>query len=439
MSSCGRSVQPLGITQLSLPQEAQRGFDSTGIPHTCATASWRSLARDLRLSEVALILGFACLLLAQTLSYLNIVESGVYYAVLVCYVMLVVGLARKERLRSSFVDRNLGCATTVVKPWLIAVGFSAALTVVVEIWNVGAVQGYSVLEVAYLLLPLGVGVGVACFGERLYHWQMDLFAVKYVVQFIAAFGSKGSLSSLSQISWESSQSPFESSMAHELFLLEVYFLSRRRYGVALLFAVLTILSLKRMSAILAVLVVFFVWYLRRPKRFRKLPEVLLVAAGLAGTALVSWVSLPRGREWLSESLGVEVSSFDSGRSVILGLVRVNGLASFGLGSVNASLGEFVTSQFGTTWNGLLHNDTLRLYYEVTFVGLLLFLIAVARLGSSNRWAYLICCYVTFVLVTSRLLTYAPFWMVFFSVTIGMQLYGPRRSRPDKAQAEEVRG
>src|SRR5699024_4373771 len=65
------------------------------------------------------------------------------------------------------------------------------------------------------------------------------------------------------------------------------------------------------------------------------------------------------------------------------------------------------------WNGLLHNETLRVYLEVGVLGLAAYVFALVRMAKWSRISLILVTYTIFVLITSRLLTSMSFWIVLF--------------------------
>ncbi|UPG69317.1 O-antigen ligase family protein [Gordonia hongkongensis] len=293
-------------------------------------------------------------------------------------------------------------------------------------------------QVFYILAPALIALTVVNTASVR---QLDLFVVillaRYALYFVLAFSSDLSLSSLTAISWSSSSSPFESSFAHDLLIIEAYFVFRNRKVLALISAGMTMLSLKRASFLLAPALLIGSRWLRSEKPASRRYLYALAALGLASPFMVMHAYSPGFVGYMSDRFGIDVNTITTGRLEIYQVVTGILPETTGFGSLNQMLTMFVDSQFGTSWNSLLHNDTLRVYLEVGIIGFAAYMCALVYLGRSSRIAALLITYTVFVLITSRLITHTSYWVVLFLVLALIERWIHERKVADKQERSDV--
>ena len=109
-------------------------------------------------------------------------------------------------------------------------------------------------------------------------------------------------------------------------------------------------------------------------------------------------------DFAARTFGVDIDEFTTGRRSIYELaIQVSDVNGFG--SLNPELASLAGSTLGTTWNGALHNDTIRLYIEVGLLGVIVYCAALVYLARASRMSFIAISYTIFVLVTSRLITH----------------------------------
>lgn len=289
-----------------------------------------------------------------------------------------------------------------------------AISTTLEVVQTEGLTSTSLVETFYILTPLIIALGIVI---TIPNWNYaDVYITVLLLGqiFIFLFDTEFSLSLLTQISWKDSFSPFESSFAHDLLVIEVYFLFRNKQMRAITGAILTMLSFKRASALIAPALFLF-----RRQLGSKIPPgkgalFVLATSAIFAPFIVQYLYSKEGKNHLQELLGLNVDSFTSGRSIIYRYASELPHLE-GLGHLNQQLTDLVTSNFGTKWNSLLHNDTLRLLLEVGFIGLIIYVLSLVYLARISRYSIFLIAYTLFTLTTSRLITAFSFWVVLFLV------------------------
>ncbi|ATQ29099.1 hypothetical protein CS378_10340 [Rhodococcus ruber] len=350
-------------------------------------------------------------------------------AALVLFAMLrVVGLMLKARPGSALI---FGWSAAALAS---ASGVLVLLSVINEIVEHGDFTFTSFGAVGYILVPTVIAVCVAnTVSLRLADVYMTLLLARYVVYFLVS--GEFSLAALSAISWSASTSPFESSFSHDMLVLVMYFVVRQkavRSGASTFF---TMIALKRAAFISAPLFWVFRRWIRKDAPPRRRALVALLVAGAASPFIVQAAYSAEFSRSFYNYFGIDFDDFTSGRVSIYRLAVHCADSSQAFGSLNECLADTALRVSGTSWNSLLHNDTLRVYMEVGILGVAVYLGALVFVGRTSRPAFILMTYTFFVLITSRLITHTSYWIVLFIAIALLDLhYSTRRSLvPDESR------
>ena len=381
------------------------------------------------------VLGLFGLLNAAYVAYIAGMFDATWYYRL--YAVLVLAVAGRFAVRLCCPGVDAATITAIRRhvPMILAIVYLLGFSFLVQVAHGLGVQSFTINEVSYLVGPLVIGVAVGASVPAVQDLFVWILLARYLALFVVQFGSTFSLAALTEISWEDSASPFESSTAHDVLALEMVFLAKGRRVWAGVCTVLVLLSLKRASFILSLVLWLVVRVLDRPLNNRVRAHLILVVAALAGTGLTWVLFSPAGCLWFQARTGIDLNAATTGRVDIFRIVTEQLPDPIGLGSINARLSELVEGAFGTTWNGAFHNDTLRLALEVGWPGLAFYLCGLAAIARRSRWSVVLCGYTFFVLVSSRLITHMSFWVALYvalnvleTPTVGREHYdGGRRS------------
>lgn len=241
----------------------------------------------------------------------------------------------------------------------------------------------------------------------------DILLFRFILQFILININNFSVNYFLSLSWLSTDSLLESSLAHDFFILELFFLMINNKKNAFICMIFCMLSMKRLSFILAPLV--FVFSNKIPSNIpvkKKYIILLKVMAIVSPIVLINLYSI-EFRNFLYNTFNFDLNLFMSGRISIYNLL-VNNIPQYnGLGSINNFLGPFAKKYYGTTWNGVLHNDFLRLYLETTIIGVIVFSNNIVEICKKNYWLFIMIAYLILVAITSHIFNYFSVWVTLY--------------------------
>jgi len=354
-------------------------------------------------------------------------DATLYYRL---YAVLVLAILGRLAIRLASPGVNAQTIVTIKRhlPMVAAVVYLLGFSFLVQLGRGAGIQSFTINEVSYLLGPLMIGVAVGASSPLVQDLFVWILLARYAALFVVQFGSTFSFAALSEISWEDSASPFESSTAHDVLALEMVFLARGRRLWAAVCTILVLLSLKRASFILSLALWLVVRVLDKPLSHRARTQLALIVAALVGTAITWLLFSPSGCLWFQAHTGLDLNEATTGRVDIFRIVTEQLSDPLGLGSINAQLNELVEGAYGTTWNGEFHNDTLRLALEVGWPGLAFYLFGLVAIVRRSRWSVVLCGYTLFVLVTSRLITHMSFWVALYVALNVLETRAPEVSR-----------
>lgn len=253
--------------------------------------------------------------------------------------------------------------------------------------------------------------------ERDWKYFFNVLLFRFVVHFVWQNYSYLNLSGLRSVSWGDSNSDMESSMAHDFLIMEMYYLYRDEKKKALFCVALCMLSMKRLSFILAP--VLYVVSSRVPKNVevKKIYCNLLKAVAIVSPFLIILLYSKISQRWFANTFHVDLNLVMTGRLRIYEIMRESMPYYNGYGSINSFLSQYVMRQYGTTWNAILHNDFLRLYFETTIVGVVVFTNNIVEIAKKEYWFFFMIGYLILVAITSHILNYFSVWITFYMIVM----------------------
>ena len=302
------------------------------------------------------------------------------------------------------------------KNGIIIIGVTVLISFIIQIYH-NDFQNYLILSSLSFFTPiLTAFILVNTVRKNDYNFYINILLIKTLIIFFVENASNFSLSNLMQISWSNSFSPFESSMAHEFLLLECVYLSLNKKKTAFISMVFCMLSMKRISFLMAPFLFLVANRINKIEiKFStlKLWTIFLKAITFLSPFVIIFFYREQTSIFLMNVFDFDLNGFMSGRLAIYKLL-INNIPYFnGFGSVNSWLLQFSYTYFGTTWNGILHNDVLRIYYELTFVGFIIFFNGFINIFKKNIWTIIMGTYLLFVIITSHLFDYYPVWLIYY--------------------------
>lgn len=244
----------------------------------------------------------------------------------------------------------------------------------------------------------------------------DVLLARFAVHFVWKNYTYFNLADLMSISWTDSNSAMESSIAHDFFAMEIFYLSRKENRKAFVCMIFCMLSMKRLSFILAPTL----YIVARIVKNLDIPVKKTYVRALKGIAIASpfiilWLYSDGGQNLFLKWFHVDLNIAMSGRIAIYNTLVKNIPYYNGYGSSNAFLEKFVSTRFGTYWNSILHNDFLRIYYETTIIGVVVLANNLVELSKRNYWHFILVTYLILVAITSHILNYFSVWITFYMI------------------------
>lgn len=325
---------------------------------------------------------------------------------------------------------------------LLAASTVLLLTSIIQ--EVTADEGFSYTSfsaVGFIIIPTIIALCICnTVTERIADLYMTIYLARYLLYFLVS--GEFSIDAILSISWSDSTSPFESSFAHDVLIIGMYFVVRQKKIRTGLSTVFTMLALKRAAFIAAPLFIVFGRQIRESPPPKRKSLILLFSLGVVSPFLVMATYSVEFTQFFRRTFGRDFNDFTSGRLEIYQLATHCADTSHAFGSLNRCLSDLALRLNGTTWNSLLHNDTLRVYMEVGLVGLIAYIGALVYASRASRPTFILMIYTFFVLATSRLITHMSFWIVLFTVIALFEMYySKQRSEldgPDNAGQEHMR-
>ncbi|MBR2108661.1 MAG: hypothetical protein IJ932_01765 [Ruminococcus sp.] len=220
-------------------------------------------------------------------------------------------------------------------------------------------------------------------------------------------------------SFMKSTSPFESETAHFYLLIYIFYTFIEDKRGRLVSAFFCIMAWKRISLICLILITIAGFMKLRNKRV-KIGYIIAIAVIFSIYPLINeyMMSAEFGR-WFSDITGITFVDFSNFRYYALKATIDGGMKSHGLGTFFSVRVPW----YGHYVNISLHNDIMRLYLEVSIVGLFLFLLftgAIAR----RRFSMFVILYLFLEMTGNHLIGNGgiPYWLLVYSLLFFFNMY-----------------
>lgn len=280
----------------------------------------------------------------------------------------------------------------------------------------GDFQGYLIEGLLRLALPIiNAFFFVNATDDSDYKWYFDALLLRFVVHFMWQMSGSLSIESVLGMSWIESDSATETSMAHDFLIVEMYYLMTKQKKKAAIALVFCMLSMKRLSFILAPFIFLLANRVPDNKEVNGWLVNGLKVIAILSPFVIMYLYDYSTMSWISSNLNIDLNELMSGRPAIYHTLLLCADQINGYGSVNAILSSFVFEQYGTTWNGILHNDFLRIYLETSIVGVVVLAHSLTELGRRNYWHFFMVAYLIIVAITSHILNYFSVWVTLYMV------------------------
>ena len=246
-----------------------------------------------------------------------------------------------------------------------------------------------------------------------------IFFIRALLFFLLKNGSYLTLENIKSISWnDSTSSVFETSLAHDFIFLEIIFLYLKKPKQAFLCVLLCLLSFKRISFIfsLFIFIRYFIFGKGKcgEKTFnsgvsKKLRVITCIAICIM-PLLLNWVVSDSGINYFNNR-GININTFTTGRINLVRYAKHNMPYFNGYGSSDyffKTSNNLVYARLGS-----MHCDLLKIYYEVTILGVIIFTCCLVYIARKKRIIYLMLLYLFIELICSHFLDSLSVWNMFF--------------------------
>lgn len=248
-----------------------------------------------------------------------------------------------------------------------------------------------------------------------------IFFARAVAYFLIKNGAHLSLENIRAINWGNSfSSIFETTLAHDFLVLEIIFFYLGSTKLAVLSTILCLLSFKRISFILSLLVLigFFVTRIVKKKNINGIlnkgvcSRVKTVTACVVCIAplLLNWAVSDPGVAYL-RSKNIDINDFSTGRVFIIRHVNKNIEYYNGYGSSDHYLETSNNELLSKIGN--MHCDFLKLYYETTMLGVIIFTYCMTQIFSKKKVVFGIYLYALMEMLSSHFLDVLSVWNMLF--------------------------
>lgn len=265
-------------------------------------------------------------------------------------------------------------------------------------------------EIIFLVLPILYAL-VLYHTDKKHKFYFNSLNIIVIIDFLLRFYSKISIESFKTLSFVNSMSPFESELADFFLLLLFYRIFIKKNTLFIIVnCILCILSFKRMHLIF--IVIFFVVAFIKESKSKtinkvvfRLAEFIIILAPIVIILLFS-----SGFElWFSNKFGISFNQFTLGRFNLLQTVIDHNNSFNGLGTVN----ELIVSKFSNINN--LHNDSVRLVYEVSLIGYFCYVHVLWNMSKRNLIISTLILFLFSIITVSHVFTSFCTWLLVYLI------------------------
>ncbi len=252
--------------------------------------------------------------------------------------------------------------------------------------------------------------------KHIINFSLFIVSVYYMV-FIIQKIVRGN--AISEFSFIASKGPFENEVAHFYLLMYIFYTFNGNYKLRAVSAVFCILAWKRLCIIYLIFITIVGLMRTRNKRV-KIGYMIGIALffTILGVLMQYTVSEEFGR-WFNDLTGLDFVDFSNFRYYTIRKAVSGEILSRGLGS-------FFTIRvpwYGHFVKGSIHNDLLRLYLEVSVVGLFIYLFFTSIIAK-RRYSMFVILYMFIELAGSHMLGNGgiPFWFMTYTLVFYFNRY-----------------
>lgn len=331
--------------------------------------------------------------------------TGLKHILILLYIMIVIAKGNSERRFSFFLGYELKRVCTVTSI-LVAISFFFMIQ-----------NGFStgwISETYFFIIPI---LFVYCIFRN--NWTRtaleeltDMMMIPSVIGFVMLILQRLAEGTAITFSFIESKSPFEIESAHLFLLLYIAYTYLEKKKKSIVCAICCILAWKRMTLIYLIFVALIHKRIKKDKSVPKSFYVLLTGLILFVPLIFELLLTDSFSDWFTSTFGINLHNFLMFRFETI-------VTAFESSIPNQGLGTFLTVNvpwYGRIVNVSIHNDIVRLYLEVTPVGLACFAYGYLSLAR-NQYSFLVIAFMFIEMIFSHFLGNGslPFWILAFSM------------------------
>lgn len=232
-------------------------------------------------------------------------------------------------------------------------------------------------------------------------------------------------SNISRISFVESESPFESESAHIFSMLYMYYTYRNFKWKKIISLVFAVLAWKRMTLIFVILFTILQFVVRSNKPMKISYRVIVTIVFCLVPMIMELMLTNEFSQWFYTKFGIDFRAFLMSRYDLISYTMNANNPSHGLGTFFIVRIPWYTGYIEQS----MHNDIVRLYLEVSIIGLGIFIWSYASLAKTYFSGYVML-YVFVELACSHFLGDGsiPFWIIILLCVYYMNTYDRENNR-----------
>lgn len=269
----------------------------------------------------------------------------------------------------------------------------------------------TIKEIFYLWIP---GIYAFLLLNKLSIKDMDKYFTTLLICFIFGYYleiyDKLSISNFMDISYADSYSPFESAYVSGAFTsIFLYFLYRNSKLRSTISFIFVMLSFKRLSILFCIVISILYYVFDMKKNVCKKNIIIIKIIFIILPIIIYFYLRPQNIYYINTLFNIDLDKILMGRARIFNEVLESGFISYGYGSTT----DLVLKIFPE--DGHLHLDLVKIFMEMTVVGLIIFVNNIWNVAGRNRYAILIMMYEFLNLLTSHSLRGVFSWTITYLI------------------------
>lgn len=352
-----------------------------------------------------------CLFILFNITYLfrvaGILSQVFYYATIVAYcgfcILLIIFQDKNKNVKKlGFFSGLTNVLVVVLAFWIISV--------IMQMWN-GHTQLYLYTDLFELLMPALCVFCISNTDSDNFQVYIYILFIRAIFQFFIEGGANLSVEGILSLDWNDSASSLtETSASHIFCLLTIIFLYQKKYIPAIISTFLCILAFKRV----AILVCLLSWIICRFIPNKKVNSFVVWGISILcmfAPLIVLMIYSDSGRELFYQLFDLDLNEFTMGRYNLVNetIAHFNG-TYYGFGSVK----EYFANRGGVYATlESFHCDILRIFLECTFVGVVIYVIAMMNIAKKSWRTLYLFAYLFIELVVSHFLGRFVEWIIFY--------------------------